>query len=74
MDVSGCHYFCLEEFSDAPLPHTHFQVRHCSVSLPLCCRLSHQNAMEYHWEGPASTAIPPLSASDVVGQRNITES
>jgi len=26
--------------------------------------------MGYWWEGPASTAIPPTSASDVVGQHN----
>ena len=31
--------------------------------------------MEYWWEGSTSTAaIPPISASDVTGQRNKTES
>jgi len=29
-----------------------------------------QNVMEYCWEGSASTAISPTSASDVVGQHN----
>jgi len=26
--------------------------------------------MEYWWEGSASTAIPPPSASDIMGQHN----
>ena len=29
-----------------------------------------QNATEYWWEGPASTATPPTSASNVMGQHN----
>ena len=31
-----------------------------------------QNVMEYWWEGPASTAFPPTSASDAVGYYNKT--
>jgi len=29
-----------------------------------------QHVMEYWWEGAASTAIPPTSASDVIGQHH----
>ena len=29
-----------------------------------------QNLTEHRWEGSASTAIPPLSASDAMGQHN----
>ena len=29
--------------------------------------------MEYWWEGSASTAIPPTSASDIMGQQNKIE-
>ena len=29
-----------------------------------------QSVIEYWWEGPTSTSIPPTSASDVVGQYN----
>ena len=29
-----------------------------------------QNLMEYWWEGSASTAMQPTSASDTVGQHN----
>ena len=32
-----------------------------------------QHVMEYWWEGSASTAIPPTSASDAVGQHNKIE-
>jgi len=28
------------------------------------------NVVEYWWEGSTSTAIPPKSASDVMGQQN----
>ena len=29
-----------------------------------------QNTMGYWWEGSASTAVPPTSASDIVGQHH----
>ena len=29
--------------------------------------MQHQHVMEYQWEGSASTAIPPTSASEVIG-------
>jgi len=32
-----------------------------------------QNVMKYWWEGSTSTAIPPPSASDIVGQRHKIE-
>ena len=32
-----------------------------------------QNVMEYWWEGPASTATPPTSAPDIMGQHSKTE-
>jgi len=71
MNVSGCNFFCMGEFSSTPLFHPHFHVRHHTVRLPLCYHLSHGNnvVMEYWWEGSTSTAIPP-SASDTVGQQN----
>ena len=33
-----------------------------------------QHVMEYWWEGPASAAIPPTSASDVTDKHHKTES
>ena len=48
--------------SSTPMFHLHLHVRHCS--------LRRQNVMGYWWEGSASTAIPPTSASDTVGQCN----
>jgi len=41
---------------------------HATPLLPSVSR--RQNVMEYWWEGSTSTAIPPISASDVVGQHN----
>jgi len=43
VNVSECHYFCMEEFKDTPLVHTHFHIRCYFVRLPLCCHLSHSN-------------------------------
>ena len=39
------------------------------VRLPLCCHLLHCNKMKWNI-GSTSTAIPPASASDVVGQHH----
>jgi len=49
VDVSSCHFFCMEEFSDTPLLHLHFHVRQHFVNLSICCHLSHSNKME--WNG-----------------------
>ena len=43
MNVTGCHYFHVEEFNPRPLLHAYFHIRHHSVRLPLCCYLSHSN-------------------------------
>ena len=45
MNVTGCHFFYMEEFNDISLLHTHFHVRHHFVTLSLCCPLSHNNKM-----------------------------
>ena len=69
MNVSGCHFFCMEEFSSTPLLHKHFYVRHHFVRLPLCCHLSHSNKIQWSI-GSASTAIPPTSTFDIINQHN----
>ena len=64
VNVNGCHFFCMEEFSATPLLHTWAHVRHYFVRLPLFCHLSvteQRHVMEYWWEGSTSTAIPPTS-------------
>ena len=43
VNVNGCHFFCMEEFSDMPFLHKHFHARHHFVSLPLCCHPSHSD-------------------------------
>ena len=45
VDVSGYNFFCMVEFSETPLLHSHFHVKHHFVRLPLCCHLSHGNNM-----------------------------
>jgi len=57
-DVSGCHYFCMEEFSSTLLLHIHFHVRHRSVRLPLGCHLSHGNNMEWNTDGKVQPFLP----------------
>ena len=34
VNVNGCHFFHMEEFSDTPLLHTHFHVRHLLSNHP----------------------------------------
>ena len=42
----------------------------CQTAPLLPALAQQQNVMGYFWEGSVSTAIPPISASDVVGQQN----
>ena len=73
LNVSGCHFFLLKELSDTPLIQPHFHVRcHCQTAPLLPSVTQQQNVMECWWEGSTSTAIPPPSASDVMGQHNTT--
>ena len=48
------------------------QTQFCQTALLLPSVTQQQNVMEHWGEGSASTAIPPTSASDVVGQCNRT--
>jgi len=71
MNVNGCNYFHMEESSDTSLLLTHSTWHF--VRLPLCCHLLHskkKNIMENQQESSPSTAIPPTSTSDFVGQYN----
>jgi len=45
MNVNGCHFFHMEEFSFTPQFQPHCHVTHRCVRLPLCCRPSHSNKM-----------------------------
>ena len=69
MKVIGCTVFCMEEFSDTTLCHTHFQVilSHCPSAA--FCHMA-KNVMEYWWESSVSTPISPASTSDIVGRDN----
>jgi len=68
MNVSGCHFFYMEEFSSTPL------LQHTSMSDTPFVRLSpvtqKQNITEYWWKGSTSIATSPASISDIMGQHN----
>jgi hypothetical protein len=60
----------VEQFSDTPLLRTHFHVRRHFAGL-LHCRTA-TGITNYWREGSTSIAIPPVLASNVVGQHNKT--
>ena len=64
MNVSGYHIFLMEEFSDILL-----LCMHAPLLPSVACQ---QNVTEYCWERQTSTAPPPPSTSDVMGQHNRT--
>ena len=55
------------------IPHLHFHIRYlffCHTAPLLPSATQQQNVREYRWEGSISTAIPPISTSDITGQHN----
>lgn len=68
MSDNGCLLFHTEELNSIPLLHPHFQVICHYVRVPLCCYLSRSNSTVYWQEGSNSTAIPPISTSDIMNQ------
>jgi len=74
MSANGCIFFShggiqLHPFASYALPcHTPF----CQIGPLLISIAWQQNVMEYCQKGSISTAIPPTSTSDVVGQHNKT--
>lgn len=74
MNVSGCHFFHVEEFNSTSLVRMFFHVRHHSIRLTLSCHIMHSNKMQWKvepWqEGSTVIAMPLTSASHIVGQHN----
>ena len=72
VNVNGGNFFCMEDFSDTPLLHTHFihtmldAILSDSLSADICHMATECNGTLVG----TSTAIPPTSASDIVGQHN----
>ena len=71
INVNGRTLLHMKEFSSSPLLHTQFHIRlHC-VRLTLCCHFSPTHtATTCNWilvQRFNSTAIPPTSASDILG-------
>jgi len=57
MNVSGCHFFCVEEFSITPLLHPHF-MSDTILSLLLHCHLLHGNEIWWNIRGKAQPLLP----------------
>ena len=71
VNVSGCNFFHIEEYNSTPLLHKHFHFRHYFIKLPHYCYLLQSIYITEYWcEGSTSTVIPPISASDIMGQHN----
>jgi len=69
MNVSGCHFFHEEAFSDTSLLHMYFQVRRHSLRLPLCFQLSHGN--KKYWDGNVRPLLPHHQSLPVISWANI---
>ena len=72
MNVNGCHFFPHEEiqchtFASYTLP---CQTRFCETAPLLPSVMQQQHVAEHWWEGSISTAVPPTSTSDTVGQHH----
>ena len=72
MNVYGCNFFHMEEFNPTPLFHPHVHIRCHLAAEGHSDHLSHgkKTVTEYWWVGSIFTAIPPTSASDIMGQKN----
>ena len=76
VNVNGCHSF---ERRDSIPYHTFalymlsHQTLFCQTAPLLLSVIRQENVMGYWWEGSTSTAIPPTSASDGMGQHHKIE-
>ena len=71
VNVNVYHFFHTEEFSHPfALQVLPGQTPFFQTALLLLSVTWQQHVMEYWREGSTSTAIPPIAASDVMGQRN----
>ena len=58
LNVSGCHFFHIEEFNSTSLLHMQFHIRCQFIRLPLCWRLSHSNKMQRNTDGKVQPLLP----------------
>ena len=68
VNVSACHFFCTEEFSDIPLFQTRFH-SFCQTA-PLLLSVTQQHVLEYWCEGSIFSAVPPTFTSALMGQHH----
>ena len=71
MNIIGCNYFGMQEFSYTPLFNMHFQVRRHFVRLPLCCHLWHGNKIYRNISGKVETLLPYHQHLPLTSRANI---
>ena len=72
VNVNGCRFFLHGGIQCHTFIRTSMSDAICQTAPLLPSAAWQQHAMEYWWEGPISTAIPPTSASDIMSQHNKT--
>ena len=70
VNVSACHFFCTEEFSDIPLFQTRFHINLHFVRLLLCYCLSHNN-MYWNTGVKVQSLVPYHQHSPLLSWANI---
>jgi len=70
MNVSGCNFFHMEEFSSTLLLHMLFHIRHHFVRLPLSYYLSHSNNMQWNTVGKVQPLLPYRQHNKIGGNTN----
>jgi len=80
LNGNGCHFLCMEEFTDTPLLHLHSHIRQHSVRLSLCCHLSRGNERNRDIAGKLQPLLPshqhpPLTlwASSIKQEASLSE-
>lgn len=73
MDVSGSHYFHVEEVSDTPCLCTCFHIKGRYVRLPLCFHLSHGHKIERCICGKVQPLLPCHQHPPLLRWANITK-
>ena len=67
-NISGCHFFLMEEFSAIPLLHMYSprQTPFCQTAPLLPSVVQQQHVVEYWWEGSTSIAVQPTKRNQLL--------
>lgn len=70
LNGNGCHFLCMEEFTDTPLLHLHSHIRQHSVRLSFCCHFLKASSNRILVRRFNLYFHTTTSISDVKGQHN----